>query len=80
MAQKGKKQGQRASYAQQVACYDRAGAFLAQVYRILAVHIPGEEWQKIGKQCGWTPEQIGLAEKIAVKVRQELYTLAQAFE
>lgn len=41
--------------------------------------IPGE-WRDIGKQCGWTPGQIAIAEVLANETRQALYKKARRFD
>lgn len=61
--------------------YIKAHNFFAHIYRAMAVAVPGEEeWLKIGKEENWTPEQIAIAEVIAVQTRQELYALARQYE
>lgn len=64
---------------QAVECFFRSEKILAQIYNIMAQRIPGDEWQKIGENCEWTPEEIGLAEVLANQVRQDLYEKARRY-
>lgn len=56
-----------------------AKKFMSQLYNCIAQQIEGE-WKTTGDMCGWTPEQIALAEVVAFVTRQELYAKARQFD